>query len=567
PRWGQRPRGEAPAEGAPAEDDDRASAPLLARVWATLVELLPAARQVEAHAHFQQFFALLLEVLLLGPEVLDWALRAGGLDELVEFALQEDSEDSCPALDAALERAREWYEPSGLWGAPREGPPSGPAARELVLGTDGAPGGGGGAGPAEAASPDPSFEQQLFGEPGTAVELGPLWGALVALLGRDPARVGTRADALLVRLVRIGGATPAAGLQAGRLLQLLCAGDLVRSRAATCLVCERVDESESRAMRSALRMGTALVELSDGLCQQRTVYLLRSLLEWPTCSSIVDFTSVISFQILSIFAVLASLQLSEGLIIQNPVCSYSRGEKCSVMPEGDVQSWLVRPRSQSFAQAQGRRPKVARAAGGSSGRGRGRGHGGSDGGRDQSAGGSARGKGAHARTSDTIHGGGAPQQPAGQVSDIGLPRVHPEAQEKPEEDIGAPSFHCFYAILHVLENWSFADTPERRMRCSGVLKRLRIMLEKGAPAEALDLVFELLCLPTFDKPGKDAKNRLTYHLAGRTLLPDDVQLENQLLEALQSAERHPIKQTTPNEIPTAMLTYKREHHHDLEVFF
>ena len=82
------------------------------------------------------------------------------------------------------------------------------------------------------------------------------------------------------------------------------------------------------------------------------------------------------------------------------------------------------------------------------------------------------------------------------------------------------------------------------------------MLEVGTPADAADWVLELLCFPTFDKPGKEGKNRLTHHLAGHTLLPADEQLEKQLLEALQAEGPNQIKQVSPNEIPTALLNLR-----------
>jgi len=50
------------------------------------------------------------------------------------------------------------------------------------------------------------------------------------------------------------------------------------SQGAVCRICERVDESDGRALRAALRMGTALVDLDDSLAQPRGVFLLKSLL-------------------------------------------------------------------------------------------------------------------------------------------------------------------------------------------------------------------------------------------------------------------------------------------------
>merc|ERR1712032_529922 len=85
--------------------------PLLVQIWATLIELLPVALQPEAHYQFTQFFELLHEFLILGPATLAWACKAGGINELFEFALQSSK---APALDAAMQRAQKWYQPNWL---------------------------------------------------------------------------------------------------------------------------------------------------------------------------------------------------------------------------------------------------------------------------------------------------------------------------------------------------------------------------------------------------------------------------------------------------------------------
>lgn len=272
--------------------------PVLAQIWATLIELLPAAQQQPAHANFQHFFMLLQDWLRLGPEALAWARKAGGVDELVEFALQDARARVLPAV---LERARRWYLPNPLrraaaapGAAAASGGCSTPAParaalvpREVVLGN------GDGEGP-QAATPragaadsedpgaDSSFERQLRSElAGDAVELGPLWGACVLLLEGDAERVRRHSDendALLRRLVRLGGATAGSRGPAGRLVQLLCRGDLARSQGAVCRICERADECDGRALRTTLRMGSALIDLSDAFTQQRGVFLLKSLL-------------------------------------------------------------------------------------------------------------------------------------------------------------------------------------------------------------------------------------------------------------------------------------------------
>ena len=64
---------------------DQPLAPSLVHIWATLVELLPAAKQAHIHFGFSHFFELLKEFLQLGPETLAWASKAGGLNECLEF--------------------------------------------------------------------------------------------------------------------------------------------------------------------------------------------------------------------------------------------------------------------------------------------------------------------------------------------------------------------------------------------------------------------------------------------------------------------------------------------------
>jgi len=137
---------------------------------------------------------------------------------------------------------------------------------------------------------DSSFERQLYNDSPAgaaaqepAIDLGPLWGVLAVLppfgdqAGGD-SDTGLARDALLRRLVRLGGATPASCKPAASLLQSLCFGDLSRSQAVVCRICERVEESDGRALRSALRAGTALVALSDGFVRERTVFLLKGVL-------------------------------------------------------------------------------------------------------------------------------------------------------------------------------------------------------------------------------------------------------------------------------------------------
>ena len=286
---------------------DAPAPPLLAEVWATLMELLPVAMQVEAHGNFSQFLALLLEFLGLGPEAVACARASGGLEALVEFALQEKDGT---ALRAALERACRWYQPNWLRstaavggdGAPASSPPEAgvaaqaapelvlllprPVPREVVMGTAGAEGAAptADAARAEIASApavDASFERNLYSDAGDFIDLGPLWASITTLLEQDRPRCALESeehDALLRRLVRLGGTTPSSARPASRLLQLLCRGNLPRSQSVICRVCERVDECDGHALRAVLRMGSALVDLSDALVQQRSIFLVKSVL-------------------------------------------------------------------------------------------------------------------------------------------------------------------------------------------------------------------------------------------------------------------------------------------------
>merc|ERR1711972_362388 len=111
--------------------------------------------------------------------------------------------------------------------------------------------------------------------------MGPLWGALAILLDGDVTRIqrdSVENDALLRRLVALGGATQASCGPAGRLLRLFCQNNLARSQGVACRICERVDEGNGRALRAALRMGSALIDVCDAFVQQRTVFLLKSVL-------------------------------------------------------------------------------------------------------------------------------------------------------------------------------------------------------------------------------------------------------------------------------------------------
>jgi len=258
--------------------------PLLLDIWATLLELLPVAQQPELHQQLQHFLLLFQEFLLMGPETLAWVHQTGGLGSLLEFALQGDVGGG-EALAAALRRAQIWYKPNPLRAAGLE--TSSVTEVSLVAPADliSSNSDGHGIGPA-CSSTEPieaaSFERQLRGDSVTdAIELGPLWASLAMLLESSPGSVRQHSeenDALLRRLVRIGGATQASCAPASKLLQLLCRGDLALSQGAVCRICERVDESDGRALRAALRMGTALVDLDDSLAQPRGVFLLKSLL-------------------------------------------------------------------------------------------------------------------------------------------------------------------------------------------------------------------------------------------------------------------------------------------------
>eukprot|EP00932_Pfiesteria_piscicida_P003317 SRR837773.1323.p2 GENE.SRR837773.1323~~SRR837773.1323.p2 ORF type:complete len:277 (-),score=60.39 SRR837773.1323:52-882(-) len=76
----------------------------------------------------------------------------------------------------------------------------------------------------------------------------------------------------------MGGATAAGCKHAAALLQLFCAGDLDRSQNVVNKICERVEDSDGRALRSALRAGTWLVALADPLARERGVFLVKSVL-------------------------------------------------------------------------------------------------------------------------------------------------------------------------------------------------------------------------------------------------------------------------------------------------
>lgn len=378
--------------------------PLLALVWATLVELLPVARLLPCHAQprLQGLLALMELFVALGPAACAWAshpaaqregrgqaqgqgqgqgwrlrpaqeqLRAmaGGLEELVELAIQEEE---APALARALGRACghhrcNWLRVALLPPPPSPAPPARQPAEEAFVevggfattvaeallrrqppveqgnGDGGCGGGGGffgvaggtacgacgacfarggselgGGGGGAAVGQGPggtcrdeqgclallrlpafaslSFERQLLEEPLLAAfgaqdeaelfDLGPLWATLALLLeGGGLRRLRGYAcgssealeSSLLARVVRLGGASGSSLRAAGRLLRLLCFGDLVRSRSAACRICERVDEADGRALRAALRMGSALIGIGDDLARPRSVFLVSSLL-------------------------------------------------------------------------------------------------------------------------------------------------------------------------------------------------------------------------------------------------------------------------------------------------
>jgi hypothetical protein len=264
--------------------------PLLAQIWATCIELLPVAQQAQAYSRFSQFFELMQEFLLLGPETLAWAAKAGGLNQLLEIVHETKS----VALITAMQGARRWYQPNWLHipsttdakGSSSSYRFTRPVAAEVVLGVSmddevveivmdasGMP-------MDPSGIEDASLERRLHSDnSGDGVELGLLWSCIAQLLGANRRELQREdMEALLRRLVRLGGATVASLSGASRLLRLLCDGDLARSQSAVCIICERIEESEGQALRGALRMGTALVALSDGLIQRRCAFLLKSVL-------------------------------------------------------------------------------------------------------------------------------------------------------------------------------------------------------------------------------------------------------------------------------------------------
>jgi len=303
--WCERPC--VPGFGLPGPDAGN-HAPLLAQIWATLIELLPVALQPEAHYQFTQFFELLHEFLILGPATLAWACKAGGINELFEFALQGSK---APALDAAMERAQKWYQPNWLRiAAPTSKTlvtlaevslagsgqcnrdcgdgnvdaalPLRPVSPGIVLDMDCENGQGSSQGYDSVCLGDYSFERHIHSDVASdTIELGPLWGAIATLLECDSQRVDVQDeenDALMRRLVRLGGASAKSCGSAGRLLRLFCRGNMGRSQGVVCRICERTDESDGRALRGALRMGSTLVNLSDTFTQPRSVFLLKSVL-------------------------------------------------------------------------------------------------------------------------------------------------------------------------------------------------------------------------------------------------------------------------------------------------
>lgn len=230
---------------------------LLPPIWATLLELLPVASQPQVHNNLSQFFELMGEFLNLGPETLAWAFKAGGIDELLLFALQE-ANSQIPAL---LEQSQRWYEPNWLRVPTAADVPKRPVPPEMVLGVD--------AGEALDAEEQKELHEDI--------DLAALWGVLASLLELDISRVAQHSeenDAVIRRVVRGGSTT---SRPACRLLQLYCRDDLARSQGVTCMICERIDGGALRDFR-ILRLGTALVELSDRCAQQRCVFLVKSVL-------------------------------------------------------------------------------------------------------------------------------------------------------------------------------------------------------------------------------------------------------------------------------------------------
>jgi len=195
--------------------------------------------------------------LNLGPETLAWAFKAGGIDELLLFALQE-ANSQIPAL---LEQSQRWYEPNWLRVPTAADVPKRPVPPEMVLGVD--------AGEAFDAEEQKELHEDI--------DLAALWGVLASLLELDISRVAQHSeenDAVIRRVVRGGSTT---SRPACRLLQLYCRDDLARSQGVTCMICERIDGGALRDFR-ILRLGTALVELSDRCAQQRSVFLVKSVL-------------------------------------------------------------------------------------------------------------------------------------------------------------------------------------------------------------------------------------------------------------------------------------------------
>ena len=89
-----------------------------------------------------------------------------------------------------------------------------------------------------------------------------------------------------------------------------------------------------------------------------------------------------------------------------------------------------------------------------------------------------------------------------------------------------------------------------------VLGRVKTMFESGGVEEAAMWVKEMACVPTYDRPGRTAKNRITFSVLGQVLVPKDEGAEDQLAkdqaDALKSGD-WVRAQRTPLELPTHMM--------------